>query len=274
MSVRAKSFARDVSVDQYLDTDGVLFFWNKIKAYIETNMPDIEMSDQSLLYGSFFVSYDWTELPAINTPKVVPMSTMVGKLPSVNDYVMGLIHLTDGTIYIAYSNVTAIQDPPYTSASSMTLTFLQFWEFGDASWDKITGKPDIALKSDLANYPTNAQMNTAIANATAGTVTSDQVNTQINAKLTAYSTTEQMNTAISNAVSSVYRYAGSVSTYANLPTSDLTNGDVYNVTDTDMNYAWVMTDSGGYWDPLGSTFSVEPIPNSVIQEIVDGTYGS
>ena len=52
--------------------------------------------------------------------------------------------------------------------------------------------------------------------------------------------------SIASAVSSVYKYKGSVATYDDLPSSDLTIGDVYNVEDTGDNYAW----TGTTWDKL------------------------
>jgi len=55
--------------------------------------------------------------------------------------------------------------------------------------------------------------------------------------------------AISSAISSVYKYKGSVATYDDLPSSDLTIGDVYNVEDTGDNYAW----TGTAWDKLAGT---------------------
>ena len=45
----------------------------------------------------------------------------------------------------------------------------------------------------------------------------------------------------------IYRFKGSVPTYDDLPTTDLTAGDVYNVEDTGTNYAW----TGSVWDALG-----------------------
>lgn len=49
-------------------------------------------------------------------------------------------------------------------------------------------------------------------------------------------------------ISSVYKYKGSVASVSELPTTNNTTGDVYNVLDTDMNYSW----TGSEWDPLGS----------------------
>ena len=48
-------------------------------------------------------------------------------------------------------------------------------------------------------------------------------------------------------VSSVYKYKGSVANEAALPEDSNTTGDVYNVEDTGMNYAW----DGTQWDKLG-----------------------
>jgi len=56
-------------------------------------------------------------------------------------------------------------------------------------------------------------------------------------------------TTIDNKVSSVYKYKGSVATYADLPSSGLTAGDVYNVESDGSNYAWTGTE----WDKLGAT---------------------
>ena len=52
---------------------------------------------------------------------------------------------------------------------------------------------------------------------------------------------------IDSKVSSVYKYKGTVASYSNLPSTDLTVGDVYNVESTGDNYAW----TGTVWDKLG-----------------------
>lgn len=59
-------------------------------------------------------------------------------------------------------------------------------------------------------------------------------------------TSEGIKSAIDSAVSSVYKYKGSVATYNDLPSTGLTVGDVYNVEDTGDNYAW----DGTAWDKL------------------------
>lgn len=75
------------------------------------------------------------------------------------------------------------------------------------------------------------------------TVTSDLINDS------GYQTASDVSSAIATAVSSVYRYKGSVATKTALP-NDATEGDVYDVQSTGMNYAW----NGSKWDELGMEF--------------------
>lgn len=53
-------------------------------------------------------------------------------------------------------------------------------------------------------------------------------------------------------LASAYKYKGSVAKYENLPTSNQEIGDVWNIEDTGMNYAW----TGSIWDSLGSTIDL------------------
>lgn len=80
------------------------------------------------------------------------------------------------------------------------------------AWENVTGKPELALKSDL---------------------------------------------------SSVYKYKGSKVNYAALPESGNEAGDVWNVEDTGMNYAW----TGTGWDALGAAFEIQAITNAEIDAI-------
>lgn len=71
--------------------------------------------------------------------------------------------------------------------------------------------------------------------------------------------------ALKSDLVSLYKYKGSVSTYGALPRTNLTAGDVYNVEDTEMNYAW----TGTKWDQLGSSaIEIAAITNSEIDTIV------
>ena len=60
---------------------------------------------------------------------------------------------------------------------------------------------------------------------------------------------QTVNSAVQTAVSAVYKYKGSVANQGALPSEPApATGDVYNVEDTGMNYAW----NGTQWDALGT----------------------
>ena len=63
-----------------------------------------------------------------------------------------------------------------------------------------------------------------------------------------YQNAQQVKAAIDQKMVTVYRPKGSVATVSDLPVSDVEVGDVYNVEEDGMNYAW----TGSEWDALGS----------------------
>ena len=77
--------------------------------------------------------------------------------------------------------------------------------------------------------------------------------------------------ALKSDITSVYRYKGSVTTYAELPVDGLTVGDVYNVETADAahgvragdNLAW----NGTAWDNLAGIFTMDSIPTSDIDAL-------
>ena len=74
-------------------------------------------------------------------------------------------------------------------------------------------------------------------------------------------------------ISAVYIFKGSVATYEDLPSSDLTVGDVYNVESDGSNYAW----TGTGWDKLGGDIDLSGYQtkidalNKLSSDLVDDT---
>ena len=66
--------------------------------------------------------------------------------------------------------------------------------------------------------------------------------------------------ALKSDLTTVYKYKGSKVNYAALPESGNEVGDVWNVEDTGMNYAW----TGEGWDALGAVFEIQAITNAEI----------
>lgn len=70
--------------------------------------------------------------------------------------------------------------------------------------------------------------------------------------------------ALKSDIAGVYSYKGSVATYDDLPTTDLSDGDVYNVeSNGGKNYAW----TGSAWDDLGGSFSITAITDTEIDDL-------
>lgn len=69
--------------------------------------------------------------------------------------------------------------------------------------------------------------------------------------------------ALKSDVTAMYKYKGSKASFAALPATGNTVGDVWNVEDTGMNYAW----TGSAWDALGQMFEIQSITNAEIDAI-------
>lgn len=78
----------------------------------------------------------------------------------------------------------------------------------------------------------------------------------------------EANYAKKSDITKIYRPKGSVQSYDNLPQEGNQEGDVWNVIDTDMNYAWT---ADGTWDPLGGISDIPIISNEAIDSIIAGT---
>lgn len=244
-TARSQVAAREVPAEQYLNRDGLLFLWNKMKATF--------MENGGVPWGANFYYHTASATPAANQTITIPRRQFIFN-PVPSSLCWGFIK-HQARLWIAAVSVGAENEGNNTfQAGIMSLWPVEAGsEAADSiAWDDITGKPELVLQSVYAAFISETQA--AIADRP---------------------TTQQMNQAISGAVGSVYRFAGSVATYGSLPTENLSGGDVYNTEDTGMNYAWVAPqgEAAGYWDALGGSFAIEAIPNTAIQSIVDGTYG-
>lgn len=121
----------------------------------------------------------------------------------------------------------------------------------NADWNAVEGDAQILNKPTLATVATSGSYNDLTNKPTIPTVdvnkkyVDDKLATKANAS-NVYTKSE-----VDSKVSSVYRVKGSVASYANLPTTNVQIGDVYNVTDTGANY--VATATTPTWDKLSET---------------------
>ena len=113
------------------------------------------------------------------------------------------------------------------------------------------GATRVLVDSSLSSSSTNAIQNKAVYNAL-----NDKVSTStLTTKLADY--------ALKTDITNVYKYKGSVATVSDLPAENNTVGDVYNVEERGINYAW----NGTVWDNLGEVFTVEVVSNTDIDTL-------
>ncbi len=85
-------------------------------------------------------------------------------------------------------------------------------------------------------------------------------------------TSGAVNTAISSAVSSIYRYKGSVTNYSDLPTQNNCTGDTYNVTNSYNNYpsGTNFAFNGQTWDGLGGAIDLTNFVDMTNSQTING----
>lgn len=112
----------------------------------------------------------------------------------------------------------------------------------DKSWSSLKINLELLKKQDLLIAGNNISIDEN------NVISSNQIDDNIISSTKTWSSSK-----INDKLISVYRFKGSVDTYNDLPTEDVITGDVYNVIDTDMNYAAIVDeDSIITWDKLGS----------------------
>lgn len=145
----------------------------------------------------------------------------------------------------------------------------------DASGDKVTiagnyldattsasGLMSSGDKSKLNGVASGAQANVIEAVSVGGVAASISGKT---ASITNVYTKTETDSAIATALTSAVVYKGSVATYADLPSSGMQNGWLYNVTETDMNYVWNSTSNA--WDPQAPTVTIAAATNAQIDSL-------
>lgn len=132
----------------------------------------------------------------------------------------------------------------------------------------LSNKPDLSVYqtiantfsgsyNDLTDKPTIPVIPTNISTFTndSGYQTASNVNTAIATALTGYATESYVQTAVQN-LGNVFTIKGSVSTVANLPSSNNTIGDVYYVAEKQAGYIWIEIDNVAQWEELGETIDL------------------
>lgn len=244
---------------KYLDENGLLYFWQKLKGKFVAKETGKGLSTND------FTTALKNKLDGIATGAEVnqnAFSKVVGGNTTVEaDTKTDTLTLTAGsnvqisgnastdTITISatdttYSDVTTTAHGLMTAADKVKLNGIA--EGATANVGTITGvsmNGTSVATSGVANIislPASILSGAIPSAVTATTQSAGNNSTKI-------ATTAFVKTAIDNAVTGAMTYKGSVATYGDLPKTGNKTGDIWNVTDTGKNYAW----DGTGWDDFG-----------------------
>ena len=257
---------------KYVDENGLLYFWQKVKTALAGKEPAITTKNTA-----FNKNFETTASNIkMNGTASAGSSDNVARADHVHPSDSGKLGTSGNgsNVTVAFTAATTRANIATNEKLSVIMGKLAKW-FADlktvafsGSYNDLSDKPTIPTKtSQLTNDSEFADLNSLNTWAETkipeyGYQTASEVRTIVTSY--GYQTASQVQTAINTAVSTVYKYKGSVAAVSNLPTTGNTVGDVWNVTSTGMNYVW----TGSEWDALGSDLNIDAITNAEIDTIM------
>lgn len=258
---------------KYLDNDGVLYLWNKVKALFNKGITGLKVSGRTITY----TKGDGT------TGTIITQDTTYGVVSKTANGLMSSNDKTklDGIAsgaevnQNAFSTITVGTESIVADSKTDTLKIV-FGEYmsveATPSEDKLTF--NVVVDGSLSPSSTKPISNKTVYNALLNKVDIDDIEdmqSQINsAQQTANDVYNALpNYALKSDITNTYKYKGSVTNSSNLPTSGQAVGDTYNIVNASTygpagtNVAW----DGSKWDALGGLFEIESITNAELDTI-------
>lgn len=232
----------------WLDYDGLLYFWQKIKAKLADKVDKVE--GKGLSTNDFSAAYKAKldgiangannySHPTGSGHNHIPAGGSAGQILRWNKDGEATWGNDNNTTYSAFKGATSsaaggsgLVPAPAAGKQGQYLC-------GDGTW----------------STPTNTTYNDATQSAHGLMTAADKK------KLDGFGAASTY--ALKSDITAMYRYKGSVTSTDKLPTSGQTIGDVYDV-GNGMNYAW----DGSKWDALGEIFTITKITNTEIDTVL------
>lgn len=285
---------------KYLDYDGLLYFWQKIKARFDGAIASIsgDGSSTTITFTKVdgttgtFVTKDTTYSAATQTDAGLMSAADKKKLDGIatgaNKTTVDSSLSSTSTnpvqnkvINSALADKAPLASPALTgtptaptAAAGTDTTQIATTAFVQQEIDANALTVDSAMSSSSTNPVQNKVINTELgkkANLASPTFTGTPKapTAAAGTNSTQIATTAFVKTAVDNAVSGLYKYKGSVATASDLPSTGNVTGDVWDIQQTSTygppgtNVVW----NGTAWDALGGLFEITSITNTEIDTI-------
>lgn len=235
-----------MSTNKYLDLNMLQYYDGKIKSYIADQITEAE--------------YQLPEATAETLGGV-----KIGTNVNVAEGVISVATATDAALGVAQAGANIDVASGVFSVKTASAADLGVAKAGtniDVADGVFSVKTASADDLGLAKAGTNIEVANGVFSVKNASASDDGVMSAADfAKLAAFDTADKY--ALKADIVNAYIFKGSVANYEALPATDLTAGDVYNVQDTGMNYAY----NGEEWDALGSTFEVTAITSGEVDAL-------
>lgn len=232
-------------MSKFLDENGLLYLWNKIKGKLSEK---VDKEDGKGLSSNDFTNEEKQKLDALSIDSL-------GGLTEA-DADARYLQLSGGTmtgdVNFSDHSLTGVKDPVNDTDAANK----QYVDNALTDVKEPTGENDVTSKKYVDDEISSATEETK-----------KYVDDAISSATPEWSSIQNKpDVALKSDLTQVYRYKGSVANYASLPMTDNEVGDVWNVEASGgMNYAW----TGEAWDALGETFQIDTITNTDIDDIIN-----
>lgn len=235
-------------MSKFLDENGLLYVWGKIKAAFG---PKDEVAANTAARHSHA---NKAVLDGVSAAKVTAWD---GKLDKSGGTLTGTLTLSGAPTADLHAATKKYVDDSMAAAGNGDMLKSVYDADGDGVVDNAQKVGGHTVAADVPAGAKFTDTTYGAASASADGLMSKADYT----KLAAFGAAGTY--ALKTDITAMYKYKGSKATLSALPATGNAVGDVYNVEDTGMNYAW----TGEAWDALGQMFEITAITNAEIDTI-------
>lgn len=252
---------------KYLDSDGLLYLWSKVKTLLGGKVDkaegkglsanDYTAEEKAAVGANTAARHSHTNQTVLDGVSAAKVTAWDGKLDKSGGTLTGALTLSGAPTADLHAATKKYVDGQLAAAGTGDMLKSVYDADGDGVVDNAKQVNGHTVSADV---PAGAKFtDTTYAAATAG---ADGLMSKADySKLSAFGAASTY--ALKSDITSMYKYKGSKASVSALPATGNAVGDVWNVEDTGMNYGW----TGSEWDALGEVFEIASITNAEIDTI-------